>query len=435
MKDETTETGPAGEGSGPSVDMRKIINEVEQVFLSHASVLMARVELVGGGDGGDRLNATVTLKRGHPPADELKSELAWLGAGDIPGAPPFRDIGLVKAPRAGGDSRPGAEAPAGELVHISGHAIDTARVREVLEDLPEVASAKITSVEDPRRGSLLVAEVELDNGSEASEDLKSDMAWAVNVNVGPMALFKEIRFAGEVRYEPAVMAGAEGMFVVDGVKGGKGGLDITSHRISTTEVTKALLDHPQVLDAAALTVPDKKNGETLKAFVKLKDGVVPTNDLKLDLAWHVMAHLRPIAIFKNIEMEGPDSTTDMVSAPDEAEEDAIRISGRTILSADAEDALAAHTSVSEAAVIGIPDEVHEEALQAFVVLAEGVLPTDELKEELAWHARTEIGPDVVFKFLEFRKFLPKVDSPRHLRSILRADVMDVPTRMYINVVD
>jgi acyl-coenzyme A synthetase/AMP-(fatty) acid ligase len=415
--------------------MRKIINEVEQVFLSHASVLMARVELVKDDHGSHRLNAAVTLKRGHPPADELKSELAWLVAGDIPGAPPFRDITLARAPRAGGAPAAGPESPAGELVHISGHAIDTARVREVLEGLPEVASAKISAVDDPRRGSLLVAEVELDNGFESSEDLKNDMAWAVNVNIGPMALFKEIRFGGEAGADTTVMAGAEGMFVVDGVKGGKEGLDITSHRISTTEVTKALLDHPQVLDAAALTVPDKKHGETLKAFVKLRDGVVPTNDLKLDLAWHVMAHLRPIAIFKNIELEGPESTTDMVPAPDEAEEDAIRISGKTILSADTEKALADHPSVAEAAVIGIPDEVHGEALQAFVVLAEGVMPTDELKEELAWHTRTEIGPDVVFKFLEFRRFLPKADSPKHLRSILRADVMDVPTRMYINVVD
>lgn len=435
MKRETHGTSAGGDGPAAGDGDQRLINEVEQVFLSHSSVMEASVDLLDEGDGRRKLTARVTLKKGHPPSDDLKSELAWLVAGDIGEAPPFKDIELVRTPSAPRTPGPAAEAMSGEVVHISGHAVDTARVREVMEAVPGVASAAVTAVDDPRRGSILVAEVELDNGNQPTEDLKNDLAWSVNVNVGPMALFREIRFTGEPAAGSDDLAGAEGIFVVDGVKGGRGGLDITSHRISTTEVTNALLEHPSVLDAAALTVPDRKHGEILKAFVKLKDGVVPSNDLKLELAWQVMAHLKPIAIFRNIEVEEPESTVDMAPEPTEEDEDAISVSGKTVLSADVERVLAAHDSVSEAAVIGIPDEAHGEALQAFVVLAEGVVPSDEVREELAWHARTEIGPEVVFKFLEFRRFLPKADSPKHLRSILRADVMDVPTRMFINVVD
>ena len=435
MNDKTDSPGIGAKGAGPETEDQNLISEVEQVFVSHSSVMEATVEIIDNGDGKGKLNARVTLKKGHPASDDLKSELAWLVAGDISNSPPFKDIELVKAPSAPKTPGPAAEVTKGEVVHISGHPIDTARVREVLEETPGVASAIVTAVEDPRRGALLVAEIELDNGNQPSEDLKNDLAWSVNVNVGPKAMFKEIHFSTEPRAEESAMAGSEGIFVVDGMEAGFGGLGLTTHRISTTEVTNALLEHPSVLDAAALTVPDKKHGETLKAFVKLKDGIVPDNDLKLELAWQVMAHLKPIAIFRNVELEEPESTVDMAPEPTEADEDAINISGKTILSADVEKCLTDHSSVTEAAVIGIPDETHGEALQAFVVLTEGVVPTDEVKEELAWHARTEIGSEVVFKFLEFRRFLPKADSPKHLRSILRADVMDVPTRMYINVVD
>jgi acyl-coenzyme A synthetase/AMP-(fatty) acid ligase len=432
MDDITSMKPKPGNARTSTPEGEQLIGGVRQSILSHASVLDAVVEMEEG-----KLNVLVTLKKGHAPSDELKSEIAWYVTGDLGNAPPFREIAFSKKTPAREEPLPVPAPVAGETVHVSGHAIDTADVARILEESAEVRRAIVSGVRDVRKGQLLLAEVTLGEGCEPSEELRSELAWSVHVNLGPMALFRDIRFVG-LDQPAGRTAPREAMVVVDGVAPGSGGIEITSHRISTTEVTKALLDHPDVMDAAALTVPDNQHGEILKAFVKLNEGVVPSNDLKLDLAWHVMAHLKPIAVFKNIELESSGPLAEPAPGiPAEVVDEAgsVRISGQTVLSADVEKALVSHADVTEAAVIGIPDEKHGEALQAFVVLRPGATPNDELKEELAWFARTEVGPEVVFKFVEFRKFLPKTDSPANLRSVLKADVMDVPTRMFINVVD
>ncbi|HID73877.1 MAG TPA: hypothetical protein EYP43_02365, partial [Thermoplasmata archaeon] len=109
--------------------------------------------------------------------------------------------------------------------------------------------------------------------------------------------------------------------------------------------------------------------------------------------------------------------------------------GHTHLSLDVEEALERHKAVVEAVVIGVPDEVHGEALQAFVNLVPGVVPTEDLREELAWHARSEVGPEVVFRSIRFRRFLPGAKDRRTLRRILRADALEIPTKMSISIAD
>ena len=63
------------------------------------------------------------------------------------------------------------------------------------------------------------------------------------------------------------------MVIVDEVNGEENAIHILSHRISSTEVTRALLSHPDVSDAAVVPIPDEERGEILKAFVRLKKGV------------------------------------------------------------------------------------------------------------------------------------------------------------------
>jgi acyl-coenzyme A synthetase/AMP-(fatty) acid ligase len=445
MQDEpnSNRTAPGGPET-PSSGRDPVLLKVEEVLLSHASVLDAQVSKVLNDQGAERLLAAVTLKKGHAPSEELRTELAWYVTTDLGSVPSFKDIEFHKKapPRDEPELSAAVSAGTGETVHVSGHPIDTEQVRGVLLGCAGVRKAAVSGVEDVRRGQLLDAVVELEEGVEASDDMKKDLAWTVHAEVGPMALFKDIRINGNghgkeegTEQAPApAQKDKDAIVVVDNVEVKAGGnMEVSSHRISTTEVTKALLSHPSVMDAAALTVPDAKYGESLKAFVKLKDGVAPSNDLKLDLAWHVMAELKPVAIFKNIELDQADPVGD--TGGDMIDTESLGPEGKTVLASDVERTLEEHDSVSGAVVIGVPDKTHGEALQAFVTLRDGVIPSDELREELAWHARTAIGPDVVFKFVEFRKFLPRADSQGSLRSILKADVMDIPTRMTINVVD
>ena len=208
-------------------------------------------------------------------------------------------------------------------------------------------------------------------------------------------------------------------------------MHISSHWMSTTEVTMALLRHPDVADAAVVTVPDDNNGETMKAFIKLRDGVTSSNDLRLELAWYVMTDLKPVGVFRSIDIGAQPQPS---YSKKEIEKETLLISDKTVLSVDVENVLSTHELVSAAVVIGIPDKTHGEVLQAFVVLVDGAEPSDELRTELAWFVRTQIGPEVVFKSIKFRKFLPK-DTKGALKSLLWADEMDVPTSVSIGIVD
>jgi len=59
------------------------------------------------------------------------------------------------------------------------------------------------------------------------------------------------------------------------------------YRIGPFEVESALLEHPDVLEAAAVASPDPDRGAVVKAFVVLRDGVAPSADLAAGLQDHV----------------------------------------------------------------------------------------------------------------------------------------------------
>ncbi|HEX6248859.1 MAG TPA: acetate--CoA ligase [Nocardioidaceae bacterium] len=55
------------------------------------------------------------------------------------------------------------------------------------------------------------------------------------------------------------------------------------HLIGPFEVESALMEHPAVAEAGVIGTPDPVAGEVVKAFVTLRDGYQPTEDLRLDL--------------------------------------------------------------------------------------------------------------------------------------------------------
>jgi acyl-coenzyme A synthetase/AMP-(fatty) acid ligase len=421
------ETKKVGGGRAAVIDGRTIeLAEVEQTLQSHSAVFDARVEDAGDG----RLRAEISLKGGYQASNDLKTELAWVLGSDLGFSPVFEDI-LFRARDASVPALRSERREEGDAIFTSGHRIDLSEVERVLETYDDVTRAVVTGVPDSRRGEILKAWVSLRTGSVPTDELKAELAWFAQVEIGPMVRFEDIEF-GEAPDGGALPKGLEGMVVVDEVTEEGGETKVAGHRISTTEVTRVLLSHPDISDAAVVTVPDAEKGEVMKAFAKVRDGVVPTNDLKLELAWLVLTELKPVGLFKSIELDGAQART---AGWDAQAEDLATISGQTVLSIDVEEALERHPAVAEAVVIAVPDKTHGEALQAFVNLSTGTLPTEDLREELAWHTRALVGEQVVFKSVKFRRFLPGAKDRKAMRRILRADALEIPTNVSITIAD
>jgi acetyl-CoA synthetase len=72
-------------------------------------------------------------------------------------------------------------------------------------------------------------------------------------------------------------------------------LNVSGHRLSTMEVESALVNHPQVAEAAVVGRPDDLKGEAICCFVTLKQGNAPTDDLKATLKAHVAKEIGALA--------------------------------------------------------------------------------------------------------------------------------------------
>ena len=95
-------------------------------------------------------------------------------------------------------------------------------------------------------------------------------------------------------------------FAGDGVKRDKDGyfwilgrvddvMNVSGHRLSTMEVESALVDHPSVAEAAVIGKTDEIRGQVPCAFVTVRGGVEPTDELAAELKAHVAKKIGPIA--------------------------------------------------------------------------------------------------------------------------------------------
>ena len=100
-------------------------------------------------------------------------------------------------------------------------------------------------------------------------------------------------------------------------------------------------------------------------------------------------------------------------------DDVLNVSGHRLSTMEIESALVSHPAVAEAAVVGRPDEVHGQAVTAFVTLGSGRQPSPELKEELREHVAKVIGPIARPADVRFTEALPKTRSGKIMRRLLR----------------
>ena len=77
-------------------------------------------------------------------------------------------------------------------------------------------------------------------------------------------------------------------------------MNVSGHRVSTTEVESALVDHPTVAEAAVIGANDATTGQAIIAFVTLKGGNDPSEIHGQALRQHVAQKIGPIARPKTI---------------------------------------------------------------------------------------------------------------------------------------
>lgn len=72
-------------------------------------------------------------------------------------------------------------------------------------------------------------------------------------------------------------------------------VNVSGHRLGTAEIESALVSHSAVAEAAVVARPDEVKGNALVAFVVLKRGEMPSEQLRQELREHVAKEIGPIA--------------------------------------------------------------------------------------------------------------------------------------------
>ncbi|MEU4597030.1 AMP-binding protein [Nocardia sp. NPDC023988] len=101
------------------------------------------------------------------------------------------------------------------------------------------------------------------------------------------------------------------------------------------------------------------------------------------------------------------------------DDDVIIMAGYRIGPFEVESVLVMHAQVAEAAVVGMPDELRGEVLEAFVVPREGVDGDDELVAELQQLVKDEFAAHAYPRRVHFVASLPKTPSGKVQRFLLR----------------
>jgi len=78
-------------------------------------------------------------------------------------------------------------------------------------------------------------------------------------------------------------------------------INTAGHLVGPFEIESALLEHPAIAESAAIGKPDPVNMEVVKAFIALKPGHEPSDELKLSIINFVRKKLSPLAMPQEIE--------------------------------------------------------------------------------------------------------------------------------------
>jgi acetyl-CoA synthetase len=101
-------------------------------------------------------------------------------------------------------------------------------------------------------------------------------------------------------------------------------------------------------------------------------------------------------------------------------DDTIKVAGKRVGPAEVESVLVSHPAVSEAAAIGVTDEIRGEAVVCFCVLKPGHEPDAQLRAELKARVARDLGKPMSPREVKFVRDLPKTRNAKVMRRVIRA---------------
>jgi acetyl-CoA synthetase len=101
------------------------------------------------------------------------------------------------------------------------------------------------------------------------------------------------------------------------------------------------------------------------------------------------------------------------------QDDVISSAGYRIGPGEIEDCLIRHPAVAQAAVIGVPDELRGQIIKAFIVLAAGVTPDDNLTSDIQRQVKQQLAAYEYPRAIEYIDALPMTTTGKVRRNELR----------------
>jgi acetyl-CoA synthetase len=117
-------------------------------------------------------------------------------------------------------------------------------------------------------------------------------------------------------------------------------------------------------------------------------------------------------------------------------DDTFKVAGKRVGPSEVEGALTSHPAISEAATIGVPDELKGTALVCFVVLKNGAgtssqtaaaSPTPPAESSLIAHVALQLGKPLAPKHVFVVDALPKTRSGKVVRGLITRAFLGQPT--------
>jgi acetyl-CoA synthetase len=78
-------------------------------------------------------------------------------------------------------------------------------------------------------------------------------------------------------------------------------MNISGHRLASAEIESAIVSHPAVAEAGVIAKPHQIKGSVAKAFVILKAGQTPSEELIASIKAHIKKTIGPLAVTEEIE--------------------------------------------------------------------------------------------------------------------------------------
>jgi acetyl-CoA synthetase len=104
-------------------------------------------------------------------------------------------------------------------------------------------------------------------------------------------------------------------------------------------------------------------------------------------------------------------------------DDTLKVAGKRVGPAEVESAALSHPAVRDAVAVGLPHAVKGEALAVFVVLRDGALPDESLREEIRRAVGYELGKALLPDEIRFVADLPRTRNGKLLRRLVRASYL------------